>query len=66
MLKQAGAAQMKAGTSNPAWQVYRNTVVSRDGSGTPIRQRVMLPPYGDDPRDQSWIKAGFRYYDSHK
>ena len=55
MLQQAGAAQMASGTSKPEWQIYQNTTSTRD----------MLPPYGDDPRDQQWINAGFDYSNQH-
>jgi RHS repeat-associated protein len=46
LLQQAGAAQMRSRTSNPAWQVKN-------------KAGALLPPYGDDPRDQHWIKQGF-------
>jgi len=29
-------------------------------------EKEMLPPYGDDPRDQDMIKAGFRFYEAQK
>ncbi|WP_431311631.1 polymorphic toxin type 44 domain-containing protein [Pedobacter albus] len=54
MLKQAGAAQMAAGTSLPEWQKYLTTTTSTP-YGTSTTIKVMLPPYGDDPRDQSWV-----------
>ncbi|MBE9599486.1 polymorphic toxin type 44 domain-containing protein [Pedobacter sp. MC2016-24] len=62
MLEQAGAAQMAAGTSKPEWQKQQRRVIV-GGSGTPTTIIVMFPPYGDDPRDQKWIKAGFKYYE---
>jgi len=65
MLKQAGEAQMAAGTSKPEWQVYkeeRRVDFSRSGNPTMRTERVIQPPYGDDPRDQRWIKAGFQHY----
>lgn len=65
LLKQAGDAQIKAGTSLSEWQKYTTRTVT-DGSGRLVFQRIMLPPYGDDPRDRKWIKSGFRYYDSKK
>nr|WP_162988847.1 hypothetical protein [Pedobacter schmidteae] len=65
MLRQAGAAQMAAGTSLSAWQKYRITT-STSPYGTTTTTKTMLQPYGDDPRDQRWIKAGFRYYGSKK
>jgi RHS repeat-associated protein len=64
MLQQAGAAQMASGTSKPEWQIYQNTtstIVSPTGGVTNVTTREMLPPYGDDPRDQQWINAGFDY-----
>ncbi|MDW3197411.1 MAG: DUF6443 domain-containing protein [Cytophagales bacterium] len=64
MLKQAGEAQMAAGTSRPEWQVYKEetrTTVNMGGVTT-YKSKVLQPPYGDDPRDQKWIKAGFQYY----
>ena len=49
--------------SGPEWQKYETIVIPNPLGGTPIiRQGAMLPPYGDDPRDQAWIKAGFNYY----
>ena len=64
MLKQAGEAQMASGTSRPEWQVYKEetrTTVNLGGVTT-YKSKVLQPPYGDDPRDQKWIKAGFQYY----
>ncbi|EPY2275232.1 polymorphic toxin type 44 domain-containing protein, partial [Clostridium sporogenes] len=45
LLRAAGYAQVKAGTSKPEWGHW---------SGS--------EPYGDDPRDQSFIKKGISYY----
>ncbi len=59
MLVQAGLAQMRDGTSKPEWQVYHEYI---NQSGY---HKDMMPPYGDDPRDQSWIKAGFSYWKSN-
>lgn len=56
----AGEAQIKAGTSKPEWQVYE---IIENGDSV---SSVMLPPYGDDPRDQSWIKSGFDYWKNRK
>jgi RHS repeat-associated protein len=64
MLKQAGEAQMNSGTSKPEWQKYK-TETFYSPNGMPRQRKVMLPPYGDDPRDQRWIKSGFRYYDNN-
>ncbi|MBC7487759.1 MAG: hypothetical protein H7282_13510 [Cytophagaceae bacterium] len=55
---QAGAAQMAAGTSRPEWQRY--LTLGNDPFGHPI-PRTMLPPYGDDPRDQQMIQTGINY-----
>ncbi|MFA5621067.1 MAG: polymorphic toxin type 44 domain-containing protein [Weeksellaceae bacterium] len=61
ILKQAGEFQIKSGTSKPEWQIYRTkTVTDRWGQKSTIRE--MLPPYGDDPRDQKWIKSGFQFF----
>jgi hypothetical protein len=65
MLKQAGAYQIKSGTSKPEWQKYKTTykyTFSKTGTMIKVPITEMLPPFGDDPRDQSWIKAGFQYY----
>lgn len=45
LLLQAGWAQIRDGTSRPEWQ----------------RQGKYYPPYGDDPRDQSWIGKGYEH-----
>jgi RHS repeat-associated protein len=58
LLYQAGVAQIKNKTSSPEWQKWE---IHEDGDGV---SAVMLPPYGDDPRDQAWIKAGFTYFDN--
>jgi len=66
MLQQAGAAQMSAGTSKPEWQRYQEVpliIVSPTGGVINTTIKEMLPPYGDDPRDQQWINSGFDYYD---
>jgi RHS repeat-associated protein len=51
LLRAAGWAQREAGTSKPYW----GHPWVRGGSES----------FGDDPIDQSWIKAGFRYYDAY-
>ena len=69
MLKRAGAAQMAAGTSRPEWQIYGDVRVpayTRTGSLFWTTERQMLPPYGDDPRDQGFIVKGFNYYKNRK
>ncbi|HET7931188.1 MAG TPA: RHS repeat-associated core domain-containing protein [Rhodanobacteraceae bacterium] len=48
LLRAAGAAQIIAGTSTPAW---RGLLGPLGGA-----------PYGDDPADQAAIKAGIAYY----
>lgn len=48
LLRAAGYAQQRAGTSRPEWG---------DPTGS--------PPYGDDPRDQCFIKKGIDYYDKY-
>ncbi len=64
MLQQAGQAQMQAGTSQPQWQRYgtERVPVQRGDGVIWTDQKVMLPPYGDDPRDQQMIIGGFNYY----
>ena len=57
LLVEAGRAQMTDKTSKPEWQKY-NIVHTPQGDV----QGIMLPPYGDDPRDQYWIQAGFDYF----
>jgi len=64
-LRQAGAYQMKSGTSRPEWQPFRMVVSGASYGGTTY-SKEFLPPYGDDPRDQNWIKDGFKYYNEHK
>lgn len=69
MLKQAGEAQMTGGTSKPEWQKYKTTLKYRYNGGTTgsyVEEREMLPPYGDDPRDQNWIKEGYKYYNENR
>jgi len=65
-LKQAGEYQIKSGTSKPEWQRYAESVVISPTTGTSFYQRGMLSPYGDDPRDQKWIREGFEYYKKNK
>jgi RHS repeat-associated protein len=65
ILRQAGKNQMsKPGLSKPEWQKYKTYEVSGNWKteSSPRTIRIMLPPYGDDPRDQKWIKSGFEYY----
>ena len=60
ILEKAGEYQIKSGTSKPEWQRYKIEKIFW------IEKKTILPPYGDDPRDQQWIKAGFKYYKNRK
>jgi RHS repeat-associated protein len=62
LLRNAGAAQMAAGTSLPEWQQYGSREVGAGYGETRTVRGSRLPPYGDDPRDQDMIKRGFQYY----
>ncbi len=56
---------MNAGTSRPEWQVYKDVKRSnytKTGRYYLTTVREIQPPYGDEPRDQEWIKSGFKYY----
>jgi hypothetical protein len=67
LLRQAGKAQMAAGTSKREWQTYETIEVSAGHGETRTKTTgIMLPPYGDDPHDQDMIKMGFKYYDKVK
>ncbi|MGK3143841.1 polymorphic toxin type 44 domain-containing protein [Pantoea sp. C2G6] len=44
LLRAAGWAQNRAGTTHPAWDDWYGSA-----------------PYGDDPDDQYWIRAGIDY-----
>jgi RHS repeat-associated protein len=58
LLRAAGAAQIKDGTSN--WNfVNADEMYLYDYSGWGMPTDG--PPYGDDPRDQFWIKKGIEY-----
>lgn len=57
---------MQSGTSRPEWQIYGAPEVSGWTPNGPTTIRPMLPPYGDDPRDQSFISEGYNYYDQNK
>jgi putative RNase toxin 44 of polymorphic toxin system len=49
LLREAGRYQVEHGTSRPEW-------------GDPgWRFWGGVPPYGDDPSDQEWIRKGIRY-----
>ena len=64
-LNQAGVYQIKSKTSRPEWQPFKMTL-SGAGYGGTYYAKELLPPYGDDPRDQGWIKEGFKYYNDNK
>ncbi len=65
-LRQAGAAQISSGTSLPQWRVYENPSTNYPPDDLLIISiPKMLPPYGDDPRDQNWIKLGYKYARTH-
>jgi RHS repeat-associated protein len=66
ILKQAGAYQIKSGTSRPEWQTYSEVTITSPTTGGSTVIRSLQPPYGDDPRDQMWIKSGFNYYKIRK
>jgi RHS repeat-associated protein len=69
LLKQAGNAQIAAGTSKPEWQPYEmrdNIKELPNGVIIHVQSSVRLPPYGDDPQDQKMIQEGFKYYDNNK
>jgi len=53
LLRSAGLAQIRAGTSLPEWGTPGFLLFGGSGS------------FGDDPVDQFWIKSGFRYYDAY-
>jgi hypothetical protein len=69
ILRQAGEYQIRSGTSKKEWQptitVTRDNYVEH-GIKVKTTEVIKLPPYGDDPRDQKWIKAGFQYYENMK
>lgn len=52
---------MAAGTSRPEWQKYETIKMPGIKPGQTFSRRVMVAPYGDDPRDQKWIKSGYNY-----
>ena len=66
LLRDAGQAQIAAGTSRKEWQVYENKIPYSDRQGVHTRSRVLAPPYSDDPYDQEMIKRGFKYYGANK
>jgi Bacterial toxin 44 len=54
LLREAGRAQIEAGTSRPGWGEPGNLYNPLGGT----------PPYGDDPDDQVMIKRGVAYYEA--
>ena len=54
LLSEAGARQLKDGTSKNGWGTPNNI----GGFGG-------TPPYGDDPKDQMMIKRGMNWYDAY-
>ena len=64
ILREAGRNQMtKNGgrSTKPEWQPFTMQTVPMEHGGT-MQIKTLNPPYGDDPRDQAWIQAGFDYY----
>jgi len=59
LLTEAGRAQRAAGTSRPEWGDPGDRL-------WPLKGNKPVPPYGDDPRDQFWIKQGIDYYKGNK
>lgn len=55
LLRAAGWAQVRAGTSSPGWVEAVTLPQALLGIGG-------KPPFGDDPRDQFWISEGIKYY----
>ena len=53
-----------SGTSNDKWlnnSLITISTMSPSGIISSSREIIMSPPYGDDPRDQHWIKEGYKY-----
>lgn len=59
LLRAAGWAQSRAGTSSINWGKPTSAVGAFFGSGG-------SPPFGDDPKDQYWIKEGIKHYNEYK
>jgi hypothetical protein len=55
LLRMAGRQQVIDGTSQPDWGVTTSLPAAVMGVGG-------IAPFGDDPKDQAWIKRGFQYY----
>ena len=63
-LRGAGLYQIYSGTSNDKWlnnSLITISTMSPSGIISSSREIIMSPPYGDDPRDQHWIKEGYKY-----
>ena len=63
-LRQAGHAQIAAGTSKEIWQnkkIMQQVLVSPTGYHMYVQTLIFDAPYGYDPEDQKWIKKGFNY-----
>jgi RHS repeat-associated protein len=52
LLSEAGRVQVQDEHSRSEW----------GKPGTPLSGEGGIPPYGDDPKDQYWIKRGINYY----
>ena len=63
-LQGAGLYQIYSGTSSSEWEKWRLisfSAVTPSGIIGTYRSYTLLPPYGDDPTDQYWIKRGYNY-----
>lgn len=54
LLREAGRAQIAAGTSKSEWGTPGYYIFGGSGS------------FGDDPKDQTMIREGMKYYDREK
>ncbi len=63
-LKGAGYYQIYSGTSSPNWiagKLMKISTMTPSGIISTSREHIMLAPYGDDPKDQHWIRQGYKY-----
>lgn len=63
-LQGAGLYQIYSRTSTSEWEKWRLisfSTVTPSGIISTYRSFTLLPPYGDDPTDQYWIKRGYNY-----
>jgi len=63
-LKGAGYYQIYSGTSSPNWiagKLMEISTMTPSGIISTSREHIMLAPYGDDPKDQHWIRQGYKY-----